>query len=138
MRPRRRRDPIRRRARRGSMCVEQRFGENCADRSPSRLLSCHDILDWFAVYRGHIVVRVVMSHDREPDDDDYRRLLDLRTGLREFLRWSEQQATAVGITPAQHQLLLAVRGSSDPEGPTIGDLADALLLRHHSAVGLVD
>jgi DNA-binding MarR family transcriptional regulator len=79
-----------------------------------------------------------MSHDREPDDDDYRRLLDLRTGLREFLRWSEQQATAVGITPAQHQLLLAVRGSSDPAGPTIGDLADALLLRHHSAVGLVD
>jgi len=79
-----------------------------------------------------------MSHDREPDDDDYRRLLDLRTGLREFLRWSEQQATAVGITPAQHQLLLAVRGSSDREGPTIGDLADALLLRHHSAVGLVD
>lgn len=79
-----------------------------------------------------------MSHDREPDDDDYRRLLDLRTGLREFLRWSEQQATAVGITPAQHQLLLAVRGNSDREGPTIGDLADALLLRHHSAVGLVD
>src|SRR4029079_1264511 len=81
---------------------------------------------------------VAMSHDREPDDADYRRLLDLRTGLREFLRWSEQQATAVGITPAQHQLLLAVRGNSDREGPTIGDLADALLLRHHSAVGLVD
>ena len=37
-------------------------------------------------------------------DADYRRLLDLRTGLRQFLHWSEQQAPAVGITPAQHQL----------------------------------
>lgn len=76
--------------------------------------------------------------DHEPDDDDYRRLLDLRTGLRQFLHWSEQQATAVGITPAQHQLLLAIRGHPRVDAPTIGEVADALLLRHHSAVGLVD
>jgi DNA-binding MarR family transcriptional regulator len=73
-----------------------------------------------------------------PSDDDYRRLLDLRTGLRRFLRWSEQQAQAAGLTPTQHQLLLAVRGHPDPRGPTVGDLADHLLLRHHSAVGLID
>jgi DNA-binding MarR family transcriptional regulator len=73
-----------------------------------------------------------------PDSDDYERLLDLRTGLRQFLRWSEQQALAVGITPAHHQLLLAIRGHRGREAPTIGDVADALLLRHHSAVGLVD
>ena len=71
-------------------------------------------------------------------DDDYQRLLAFRTGLRRFLRWSEQQAAAAGLTPAQHQLLLAIRGHHDPTGPTIGDVADALLLRHHSAVGLVD
>src|SRR5258706_12075650 len=82
--------------------------------------------------------RAAVPHDHEPDDDDYRRLLDLRTGLRQFLRWSEQQATAVGITPAQHQLLLTIRGHPDRDGPTIGDAADALLLHHHSAVGLVD
>ena len=70
-------------------------------------------------------------------DDDYRRLLSLRTGLRRFLHWSEEQARSVGLTPAQHQLLLAVRGSSSPAGPTIGDVADALVLRHHSAVELV-
>jgi DNA-binding MarR family transcriptional regulator len=73
-----------------------------------------------------------------PTDEDYRRLLELRTGLRRFLRWSEQQAEAAGVTPAQHQLLLAVRGHADPRGPTIGDVAGHLLLRHHSAVGLVD
>jgi DNA-binding MarR family transcriptional regulator len=71
-------------------------------------------------------------------DADYEDLLALRTGLRRFLRWTEQQAEEAGLTPAQHQLLLAIRGHSDPSGPTIGEVADYLLLRHHSAVGLID
>jgi len=71
-------------------------------------------------------------------DHDYEDLLTLRTGLRRLLRWSEQQAEAAGLTPAQHQLLLAIRGHSDRRGPTVGEVADYLLLRHHSAVGLVD
>ena len=74
----------------------------------------------------------------DPTDADYRTLLELRTGLRRFLRWSERQAEAAGLTPAQHQLLLAIRGHDDPRGPTVGDVADYLLLRHHSAVGLID
>jgi DNA-binding MarR family transcriptional regulator len=69
---------------------------------------------------------------------DFEHLLELRTGLRRFLRWSEDQAKAAGLTQAQHQLLLAIRGHPDPAGPTMGDLADYLVLRHHSAVGLVD
>jgi DNA-binding MarR family transcriptional regulator len=73
-----------------------------------------------------------------PTDDDYRRLLELRTGLRRFLRWSEQHAQAAGLTPAQHQLLLAIRGHGDQNGPTLGDVAGYLMLRPHSAVGLVD
>jgi len=71
-------------------------------------------------------------------DEVYERLLALRTGLRRFQRWSEQQAADAGLTPAQHQLLLAIRGHTDPRGPTIGEVADYLLLRHHSTVGLVD
>jgi len=78
-------------------------------------------------------------------DDDYRRLLDFRDGLRQFLHWSERQAAAAGLTPAQHQLLLAIRGHAAPLGPeaatgapTVGDVANHLLLRHHSAVGLID
>ena len=58
-----------------------------------------------------------------PSNEDYRRLLELRTGLRRFLRWSERQAQAAGLTPAQHQLLLAIRGHPDPRGPTVGDVA---------------
>lgn len=71
-------------------------------------------------------------------DEDYARLLALRTGLRHFQRWSEQQAQATGLTPAQHQLLLAIRGHHDPKGPTVGEVADYLLLRHHSTVELVN
>ena len=69
---------------------------------------------------------------------DFEHLLALRTGLRRFLHWSEHQARAAGITPAQHQLLLAVKGHPDAAGPTIGDVANYLVLRHHSAVGLID
>jgi DNA-binding MarR family transcriptional regulator len=71
-------------------------------------------------------------------EQDYERLLAFRTGLRRFLAWSGQQAEAAGITPAQHQLLLAIRGHPDPRGPTIGDIAGYLLVRHHSAVELID
>lgn len=71
-------------------------------------------------------------------DADYERLLRLRTSLRGFLHWSARQARAAGVTPAQHQLLLAVRGHRGEAGPTIGEVADYLFLRHHSAVELVD
>ena len=72
------------------------------------------------------------------DQHDYERLLAFRTGLRRFLSWSRQQAEAAGITPAQHQLLLAVRGHPDPRGPTVGEIAAYLMVRHHSAVELID
>lgn len=69
---------------------------------------------------------------------DYRALLEFRTALRRFSRWSQTQAEAAGLTTAQHQLLLAVKGHDDARGPTIGDVANYLLLRHHSTVELVN
>ena len=78
------------------------------------------------------------SATRKVSDSDYRRLLHFRTGLRRFLRWSEDQAGQVGLTGAQHQLLLAVKGHPDRRGPTIGEVAHYLVLKPHSAVGLVD
>jgi DNA-binding MarR family transcriptional regulator len=42
------------------------------------------------------------------------------------------------LTHAQHQLLLAIRGHDDARGPTIGEVAEHLLVRHHTAVELVD
>ena len=71
-------------------------------------------------------------------DLDYPALLEFRTALRRFNHWSEQQARTVGLTHAQHQLLLAIKGHRGPDAPTVGDVADYLLLRHHSAVELVN
>ena len=69
---------------------------------------------------------------------DFENLLAFRTSLRRFLYWSQTQAHAAGLTPAQHQLLVAIKGHPGEQPPTIGDLAGYLLLRHHSAVELVD
>ena len=69
---------------------------------------------------------------------DFENLLAFRTSLRRFLHWSQTQARAAGLTPAQHQLLVAIKGHPGNQPPTIGDLAGYLLLRHHSAVELVD
>jgi DNA-binding MarR family transcriptional regulator len=71
-------------------------------------------------------------------DADYRRLAELRHGLRTFLHWSGDQAKRAGLTPTQHQLLLAIRASDEERGPTVTDVAAVLLIRHHSAVELVD
>jgi DNA-binding MarR family transcriptional regulator len=70
--------------------------------------------------------------------DDFENLLAFRTSLRRFLHWSQTQARAAGLTPAQHQLLVAIKGHPGGQEPTIGELAGYLLLRHHSAVELVD
>jgi DNA-binding MarR family transcriptional regulator len=69
---------------------------------------------------------------------DYESLARFRHGLRAFLHFSEEAARAEGVTPAQHQLLLAVKGMRPGEAPTIGEIAEWLVLRHHSAVELVD
>lgn len=69
---------------------------------------------------------------------DYANLLRFRTALRQFDSWSHEQAQRVGLTHAQHQLLLPVKGHDDPQGPTIGDAAEYLNTRHHSVVGLAD
>lgn len=69
------------------------------------------------------------------EDRELTRLLAFRDGLRRFLRWSEAQARSVGLTGAQHQLLLAIRGHGGE--PSIGDVAEHLLSRHHSVVELV-
>lgn len=80
---------------------------------------------------------MVSSPDALPDAE-YTRLLEFRAGLRRFLSWSAQQAARAGLTPTQHQLLLAIRGHPGPAGPSISEVADYLCTRHHSAVQLID
>jgi DNA-binding MarR family transcriptional regulator len=70
-------------------------------------------------------------------DADYLVLADFRRTLRRFLAFSEARAVEVGLTPQQHQALLAIKAA--PTGKaTIGYIAEALMLKPHSASGLVD
>jgi DNA-binding MarR family transcriptional regulator len=72
------------------------------------------------------------------DGVDYEALAQFRYRLRKFLSFSEAAAQKVGLTPQQHQALLAIKGFSRTDSVSVGDLADLLLIRHHTAVELVD
>ncbi len=70
---------------------------------------------------------------------DYRSLAEFRYHLRKFLHASEVRVLQDGLEPQQHQLLLAIKGLSvTGEDTSIAVLAQRLLLKHHSVVGLVD
>jgi len=69
---------------------------------------------------------------------DYQALGAFRLALRRFLAFSEAGARALGLTPQQHQALLAVRAHTGPTPMSVGELADCLLIKNHSALGLVD
>lgn len=71
-------------------------------------------------------------------DQDYRDQADFRAALRRFLHFAEEQCGMYGITPQQYQLLLSVRGHPAYPRVTIGLVAEALQIRHHSASLLVD
>ncbi len=69
---------------------------------------------------------------------EYEALAAFRYAIRRFLRFSEQTARKAGITPQQHQVLLAIRGFPGRESATISELAERLQMRQHSMVGLID
>lgn len=70
------------------------------------------------------------------DLKDYRALAEIRRGMRQFLEFSAAAARQAGLTPAQHQALLAIKGMPGPV--TVGALAEWLGIKPQSAVGLVD
>jgi DNA-binding MarR family transcriptional regulator len=79
-----------------------------------------------------------MASRRPITKTDYETLAAFRYALRRFLRFTEEGARAAGLTPQQHQLLLAIKGRPGRSWTSIGELAEALQIRHHTAVGLVN
>jgi DNA-binding MarR family transcriptional regulator len=69
---------------------------------------------------------------------DYAALAQFRYQIRSFLAFSEAAAAEQGLTPTQHQALLGIKGFVRPGPATVGDVARFLLVRHHSAVELID
>ncbi|MCE3543691.1 MarR family transcriptional regulator, partial [Escherichia coli] len=73
----------------------------------------------------------------ELTDADSAALADFRYALRQFLAFSERGAASCGLTPQQHQALLAIRGAAHAN-VSVGYVAERLALKPHSATGLVD
>ena len=72
------------------------------------------------------------------DTDDYARLAAFRQGVREFLRFSEDAAQKAGLSAQHYQAMLILRACPEDARVSINDLAGHLLIKHNSAVGLVD
>lgn len=72
------------------------------------------------------------------DKNEYELLAEFRRSLRQFLRFSEGAARAAGISPQQHQALLAIKGAPGRDQLLVGELAERLQILPHSAVGLAD
>lgn len=88
-----------------------------------------------SLFRGR---PTISPRQRRVTRAEYELLADFRFQLRQFMRFSEEAAQTVGLTPQQHQALLAIKGFPGREQVTIGELADRLQIKHHSAVGLVN
>ena len=79
-----------------------------------------------------------MDHEAPISARDWETLAAFRRELRGFLRFSEEAARRHGLTPQQHQLLLAIKGTPGRDWLSIRELAEDLKESHHGVVGLVD
>lgn len=75
---------------------------------------------------------------RAVSQEEYETLAAFRHSLRQFLIFSEEAARNVGLTPQHHQALLTIKGFPGRDYVTVGELAEQIHIKHHSAVGLVN
>lgn len=70
--------------------------------------------------------------------EDYVALAAFRKALREFLHFTEEGARAAGLTPQQHQVLLAAKGQPGKDWISVGALSESLQIKPNATVGLVN
>lgn len=78
-----------------------------------------------------------MNEKTRLSKSDYVGRARLRHQLRLFERFTEEVCEAHGITLSQYLLLLQVKGRPDRDWALVGELAECMVLRHHTAVELV-
>src|SRR3546814_15327272 len=81
-------------------------------------------------------IRNSMDQKQALTDADYQALASFGYALRQFTTFRESKATEAGLTPRQHQALLAIRAAHEPA--TVGFVAERLIMKPHSATGLID
>ena len=69
---------------------------------------------------------------------DYQALAEFRYQIRKFLHFSDSAIEGAGLERSQYQLMLTIKGMPDGVRPRIRDIADRMLIQHHSAVELID
>lgn len=78
-----------------------------------------------------------MSNSVPLEQGDFEALSEFRYQLRRFLKFSEDAAQSVGLTPLHYLVLLHIKGFPGQDWATVGQLAERLQIRHHGAVALV-
>jgi DNA-binding MarR family transcriptional regulator len=74
----------------------------------------------------------------ELDLTHLRRLAEFRFQLRHFLHFSRIAVEKAGLRNQQYQMLQCVGGMPEGIAPTIANVAARMLIKHNSAVELVD
>jgi DNA-binding MarR family transcriptional regulator len=69
---------------------------------------------------------------------DYQALAEFRYQIRKFLHFSDSAIEKTGLERSQYQLMLTVKGMPEGVRPRIRELANRLVIQHHSAVELID
>ncbi len=79
----------------------------------------------------------ISSSEINPTKEELEALANFRRALRQFLAFSEQAASDLGMTMQWYQALLVIKTYRDGAPINVGDLAGELLVRDHSAAELV-
>jgi DNA-binding MarR family transcriptional regulator len=97
----------------------------------------YDYFHWRLSVRLHNEECVLRKNVLSPTErSEYQARAEFRFLIRTFLAFTEQAASEVDLTARQHEALIAIVGSSAPI--SITELSECLVIKHHSAVGLVD
>lgn len=67
----------------------------------------------------------------------YKPIGEFRHAVRQFLAFSDEGARGHGLTSQQHQAMLAIKSHDGAEPLSVSELAERLMIKTHSAVGLV-
>ena len=80
---------------------------------------------------------LAIEDDRRPTEQELFALADFRSALRRFLTFSEYAAAEIGLTMQWYQALLVIKTYRGGPHISVGELAEQLMIRDHSAAELV-
>lgn len=78
-----------------------------------------------------------VARDAPPTEEELAALARFRLALRKFLAFSESASAEVGLTMQWYQALLVIRTFHGGGNISVGELAEQLMIRDHSAAELV-